>query len=94
MLGLLLSFFFAGGFDIGEIYVELSMDTYPYGMDPSPLIKTVGNKHPKIDSMVDSRLYGRLGRRTLQWDSTGVCVSRNCRPSDNLTWSDLWVDKP
>lgn len=94
MLGLVLSLLCSSGFDVGYIYFELSMDTYPYGMDASPLIKTVGNKHPKIDSIVDSRLYGRLGKRTLQWDSLGVCISSKCHPKDSLTWSEYWLDKP
>lgn len=94
MLNLLLSLIFAGQFDIGFVYFELSMDTYKYGSDPSPLIKTVGNKHPKIDSMVDSRIYGRIGKRVLLWDSLGVCISHNCRQSDSLTWSDIWLDPP
>jgi hypothetical protein len=94
MLNLLLTLFFAGPFDIGFVYFEMSMDTYQYGSDPSPLVKTFGNKHPKIDSLVDSKLYGHLGRRPIVWDSLGRCVSSNCKKKEDLTWSDYWLDPP
>lgn len=94
MLGMILSLLFAGQFDIGYVYFELSMDTYKHGMDASPLVKTVNNKHPRIDSLSGSRLYGHLGKRFMTWDSLGVCITSNCKRNDNLTWSDVWLDKP
>lgn len=94
MLGLVLSLLCSSGFDVGYIYFELSMDTYPYGMDASPLVKTMRNEKPRIDSLVGSKLYGRIKKREVVWDSLGHCISTSCRKNDNLTWSELWLDPP
>ena len=94
MLYLMYSMLFAGSFDIGFLYLELSMDTYKYGSDPSPLIKTVNGRRLHIDSMVDYKLYGRVGNRLLTWDSLGHCISTTCKKGDNLTWSNIWKDLP
>lgn len=78
--------------DIEGIYLELSMDTYKWGSDVTPLVKTVNGKSHKIDSLANSKFYGRVGNRRLIWDSTGACISRKCRKGDELTWSELWTD--
>lgn len=94
MLGVILSLLFSGGFDIGYVYFELSMDTYQHGMDASPLVKTVGGARPHIDSLSGPYLYGRLKGRPMVWDSLGNCISTRCKKKDNLTWSEYWVDVP
>ena len=81
-------------FDIEEIYIEMSMDTYPNGMDASPLVKTMGNAHPKIDSLSGDTLYGKINTRILKWNKKGECVSPLCKPTEDLTWSDIWVVTP
>lgn len=92
MLGVVLSILFSAGFDIGYVYLELSMDTYKHGMDASPLVKMVNNKRPHIDSLAGSKLYGHIHHRELVWDSLGHCISNNCKRKEDLTWSNNWLD--
>lgn len=91
MFAVLLSLICAGSaFDIRELDTEMSMDTYEFGIDASPMVKTFKNTSPTIDSLVCDTLYGRLEGRKLIWNKKGECVSPLCKPNEELTWSDLW----
>lgn len=95
MFALLLALFMTSGcepFDIQEVYLELSMDTYKYGMDASPLVNTYKGISPKIDSLYGDSLYGTIAGRHLIWNSVGKCVTPKCRKGENLTWSAMWYD--
>jgi len=91
MISVLLSLIFAGNaFDIRELDTEMSMDTYEFGIDASPMVRTPKNTSPKIDSMWTDTLYGRLEGRELKWNKKGECVSPLCKPNEELIWSELW----
>lgn len=86
-----LALIFSSHFSLHELDVELSMDTYPYGGDISPMVQTKGGKAPRIDSITGEHLYGKVGKYDLLWDSNGNCVSIMCLEEDDLIWSDLWM---
>lgn len=90
LISILLSLSSANPFSLNEVYVEMSMDTYPYGIDVGPLIKTIGDEHPIIDSLAEDCLFGTIDKRALKWNEKGECVSPLCKPNENLTWSDYW----
>lgn len=77
-------------FDINEIYTEMSMDTYKHGSNASPLVRTVGNQRPKIDSLRGDSLYGHIGKKHFIWDASGICVSGKCDVNHNLAYSNKW----
>ena len=82
---------FSSNFSLHELDVELSMDTYPYGIDISPMVQTKGGRSPRIDSITGEHLYGKVGQYHLQWDEDGACVGLMCLEEDDLIWSDLWM---
>lgn len=51
----------------------MSMDTYPYGSDPTPMIVMRNGLIPAIDSIGDSCLYGHFNVQLLVWDENGKC---------------------
>ena len=72
------------------------MDSYEYGVDPTPLMVTWACETPKIDSIdFEHRgFYGTLNGNYLYWNSKGTCLNGKCGNDDDLTYSKLWIDVP
>lgn len=83
---------FSSHFSLQELDVEMSMDTYPYGVDASPMVQTIGGKSPTIDSITVDHIYGKIGPFDLMWDEDGSCVVPLCLEGDDLIWSDKWLN--
>lgn len=56
---------------LNDLYNEMSMDTYQYGSDPTPMIVMKNGLKPVIDSIGDSCLYGHFNVRQIIWDENG-----------------------
>jgi hypothetical protein len=77
---------------IENLYTEMSMDTYPYGVDPSPMLRTKSKHSVRIDSISDSSLYGRVWNKKYEWNDLGVC---NCGDSTlDLEYNELFYNYP
>lgn len=79
-------------FNQRELEFEMSCDTYPYGVNASPMVKTISNKHPIIDSFDNNGLYGRFNGINYIWDSLGNCKCSNNKM--NLIWDEPYYNRP
>lgn len=70
----------------------MSSDTYPYGIDASPIVRTVNGHNPRIDSFSVHGIYGNIRGIRVSWDTNGVCTCR--KPRYNLEFSDLFFNYP
>ena len=64
---------FSSHFSQEKLEWELSCDTYPYGADPSPVIKTINGSNPRIDSMNTEGIFGTINGKDFHWNPTGIC---------------------
>lgn len=91
LIAFILHFFFTA-YNQYDLEMEMSCDTYPYGVDASPMVKTVNGKNPRIDSINNDGVVGNIGGKKYRWDRKGKCEGEN--DSLNLTWSDLFFNYP
>lgn len=90
LIYLLISFISAPSFNLDDLYMEMSCDTYPYGIDASPMVRTKGRENPRIDSLIGNTMYGRLKGVEYKWDHRGNCIVPLCKEEHDLEWSNLW----
>lgn len=79
-------------FNQRELEYEMSCDTYPFGVNASPMVKTISNKYPIIDSFNDDGLFGTFNGIHYVWDSLGNCKCGNKKM--NLTWGESYYNRP
>lgn len=78
-----------------EVLAEAGMDTYEYGTDVTPLVKTLdNNKTLKITNFGKHCLIGSLYGMPMAWDEHGKCMAVTCSSKDDLEYSDMWLIKP
>lgn len=75
---------------LDDLYMEMSMDTYPYGADPSPVVKTRNGLSPTIDSLGDNCLYGHIKGMYFIWNKDGKTEDHNF----DLKFNELFFDYP
>ena len=75
-----------------EVETEMSCDTYPYGVDASPMVMTHSGKHPTIDSITWFGMYGHIGKTLYFWNKEGKCLCNDKRM--NLKYSPLFFHHP
>lgn len=88
MLAIFLSSLLATNFNINELNVEMSMDTYPYGVDASPMVQFLSGESPTIDSLDANTLYGHFNGVRLEWNEYGMCKCN--KPKYDLKFSNLF----
>lgn len=88
MLVYLLLSIFSGTFSLSHLDFEMSCDTYEYGVDASPMVRTKNGDRPKIDSIDTHYVYGMLNGKELRWDSAGVCLCLD--ETKDLEFTDLF----
>ncbi|MCK9429089.1 MAG: hypothetical protein M0R17_03640 [Candidatus Omnitrophica bacterium] len=71
---------------------EMSSDTYPYGLDASPIVRTANGHNPRIDSFSIRGIYGNIRGIRISWDTNGICTCH--KPRYNLEFSDLFFNYP
>lgn len=81
---------FSTHFSQSELEFEMSCDTYPYGVDASPMVKTVSGNNPRIDSINNDGLVGTLAGQTFKWNRRGKCLCNDINM--DLIWSDLFYN--
>ena len=75
---------------ISNLYMEMSMDTCPYGTDPAPVLRMKNGGSPRIDSIGDTTLYGNFNKRNLIWNEEGKC---ECGiPDFDLEYNELFYN--
>lgn len=80
-----------GQFSIHELDVEMSMDTYPHGVEITPLVRTKAHDTTlHIDSLHNNRLCGTIRGRVLEWNEKGECDVLLCKDGDDLRYSQYW----
>ena len=97
MLLSLLMFLFSANGTIDHFYEEVlceaGMDTYEYGVDVTPLVKTIDNdKTLKITDFNRDHFFGYLRGEPMTWNSRGECLPSSCHAKDDLEYSDMWFD--
>ena len=75
---------------ISEMMNEIGMDTYPYGTDPTPIVRTFSGRSVLIDSVSDSFVYGRIALKPVVWDSNGKCLNGN--KEHRLVFNELFYE--
>lgn len=73
MIASLISIICAGQFSLSLLDFEMSCDTYPYGVDASPVVQMRNGQRPIIDSLSSTNIWGRLDDTMFVWDSLGHC---------------------
>lgn len=76
---------------LDDLYNEMSMDTYPYGVDASPVVRTKNGKSPTIDSLGDVSVFGHLHEQTFVWDKNGKTKDT---PEFDLEFNELFYSYP
>lgn len=80
----------ASDFSLAHLDFEMSCDTYPYGVDASPMVRMKNGQSPRIDSLGTDKLYGHLKDQTFVWNRKGVC---ECGiPTFDLEFTELFYD--
>lgn len=78
-----------------EVLCEAGMDSYEYGVDVTPLVKTLDNdKTLKITDFNREYFFGTLRGDATTWNSKGECLNSHCHYTDDLEYSELWLIKP
>jgi hypothetical protein len=75
---------------LDDLYNEMSMDTYPYGVDPSPVVRTVNGQAPTIDSLGNDCLYGHIKDKHFIWTRDGKTEDSQY----DLKFNELFFDYP
>lgn len=76
---------------LDDLYNEMSMDTYPYGADASPVVRMKNGKSPTIDSLGDFLIYGQAQQRKIIWDKNG---KSNVDTTFDLEFNELFYAYP
>ena len=92
MLALVLSSLLASNFNLNDLSMEMSMDTYPYGVDASPMVLMKSGESPTIDSLDATTLYGHYNGVKLEWNEFGMCKCN--KPKYDLKYSNLFYNHP
>lgn len=78
-----------------EVICEMGMDTYVFGIDATPLVKTVGNDSTlNIEDIHNGYFFGTLRGKSFTWNKKGECLNSLCREDDDLEYSKMWLLKP
>lgn len=91
MISIILHLLFSS-YNQNDLEMELSCDTYPYGVDASPMVKTVKGHNPRIDSINTDGLVGEINGVFYRWDRKGNCECKE--DSLKVIWSDLFFNYP
>lgn len=75
---------------LDDLYNEMSMDTYPYGVDASPVLRMKNGKSPTIDSLGDVLIYGHVDQNEIVWNKNGKSSDSNF----DLEFNELFYAYP